>query len=209
MAADTMFHCEFPKLVSHFSNKVEGFKRDYRISNVVHAGGKNVMEPLSKLDCSVDVCDDGQQGFFINGPGYEGQPLNDKRFKQYHSAMQGVFGTDWKKRRELFEATQGMCHVRQLPKVNGEIEWMCDCVRFWKDTTCPHAYLIKYKQDALSGAVLFNSTRNNGNTKPKAKVKQFLQKEINPETMVYTWEESGFNITPGLGTLRGGHVGAA
>jgi hypothetical protein len=29
-------------------------------------------------------------------------------------------------------------------RTSGKKEWHCDCVKFWKTTSCAHAYLLKY-----------------------------------------------------------------
>jgi hypothetical protein len=59
LAADAMLFEQFPMQTGEsLFDHGDGFKRDYRISNRDHAGGKHVMEQLSKLNWSIDVLED-------------------------------------------------------------------------------------------------------------------------------------------------------
>ena len=52
-------------------------------------------------------------------------------------------------RTAFFDAADSLCYVCQDEYVDGRVDWMCDCVRFYKTTACQHAYLIKYHPTLL------------------------------------------------------------
>ena len=54
------------------------------------------------------------------------------------------FVLDHEMRRELFEASEGLCKCWMNIFPDKEKDICCECVLFQKTTACPHSYLLKY-----------------------------------------------------------------
>jgi hypothetical protein len=146
-AVDEMLNYQFPKLVFHVSSRIDKFVRSYRISDEKACKADSELKGLvCLLNPKIDQWGPTGKGeYFYNNRGFEGTPINNERIERYALAMSGIFPSDDpSKRQELFDAANGFACVKEKVGVHGKVEVMCDCVRFWKSTSCQHAYHYKW-----------------------------------------------------------------
>jgi hypothetical protein len=74
---------------------------------------------------------------------------------------------DPSKRRELFEAADGLHFVTVWKYPDGVVDVACECVDYFEKTARPHAYVVKY-----SFAVPANCNRESNNAYAKPKVRE-------------------------------------
>lgn len=104
LCTNEMLNVQFPKLIWEVSSKVDNLDRLYRIRDKAALDlDRTLMDQVAKLNKEVDVVrwpTDG--GWFVNGVGYEGTPIDTERINRYKQAIQGKFGSceDPSKRRE-------------------------------------------------------------------------------------------------------------
>jgi hypothetical protein len=120
--------------------------------------------------------------FFVNNRDFEGTSIDSSRLNRYAMATEGNFPVgEFKKRQEFFDAGSSLCYVSQQQVLDGQKEWVCTCVRYWKTTACQHTYLIKYgKNEKLedSRKIKKNKAKTEEDTKT---IEQY-----------YDWKQSGF-----------------
>jgi hypothetical protein len=146
-SVDEMLNYQFPKLVFHVSSRVESFTRSYRISDGKACKADSELKGLvCLLNPEIDKFGPTKEGgFFYNNRGFEGTPIDSERLNRYTLAINGIFPSeDPSKRQELFDAADGLAYVIEKRGIHGKNEVMCDCVRFWKSTSCQHAYEHKW-----------------------------------------------------------------
>jgi hypothetical protein len=186
-SVDEMLNYQYPKLVFHVSSRVESFKKMYRITDEIACKADSELKSLvCRLRPDIDrLGPDKAGGWYYNNRGFEGTPIDSGRFIRYHMALEGDFpSNDSSKRQELFDAANGLAYVQEKLGIDGKKEVMCDCVRFWKSTSCQHAYHFKWGSPQLLAA------------KPKTKLSQADDK-INTQSSNlnrgrYEYSRSGF-----------------
>ena len=207
--ATAMFFDEFPKLIHTHSIERVDIDRIYRIDDPSLCTDSKITHACGLLTSKVDIVTDSCHGYFVNTNGYLGKAIDKSRIERYRQALNEKFSTDYTKRRELFEATEGLCHVTYQNSVEGKRTWMGNCMEFWKTTTCPHAVSIKYRDVMEVNCTKVDSGR-----------KKFIKSEFGPtaeeKKLEYGWKFSGFDdgkVGPGtvaveVGLTIGGLEGA-
>lgn len=188
LCSNEMLNAQFPKMIWEVSSKVDDLERSYRIRDKVALDGdRALMDQVFKLNEEVDVMRWlPSDGWFVNEGGYEGTPIDSERISKYYLAIQGKFGScmDHRKRREFFEAADGLHFVKVGSCIDGILDHLCECVDFYKKTACPHSYILKYGKPVLVDAK---------HTK-KTKIEESEIKEYKKKTkMMYDWADSGFD----------------
>jgi hypothetical protein len=183
--ATVMFFDEFPKLIHTHSIERVDIERIYRIDDASLCTDSKIAKACALLTREVDIVSDCSGGYFVNTNGYLGKEIDNTRIQRYHQALDGKFSSDFTKRRELFEATEGLCHVTYQKTVEGNPTWMGNCMDFWKTTTCPHAVSIKYK-DVME----VNCSKVDGGKKKFVKSEEGARAA--KKKLEYGWDSSGF-----------------
>ena len=147
-----MLHTQFPKLVWEVSSKVEYLTIDYRIRNRKDCSAdRDLMDSVQKINDRTDVFRVGDNIFF-NEIGYLGRQLNEDVIRDSFMARQANYSNtiDPKLRHSIFESADSVCMVSQGRYPDGEIDWICECEKFFKTTACAHTYYVKYGRVAFA-----------------------------------------------------------
>jgi hypothetical protein len=180
---DEMLNHQFPRLVFCASSRVSELTKKYRIRDKTSLDlDRELMDLLCALDITKDTWPLKNGAFFVNNRDFEGTLIDRSRLTKYVQATQGEFPvTDFRKRQEHFDAGSSLCYVSKMQVLDGEKEWTCSCVRYWKTTACQHSYLIKYGQNQK----LYDNKRRKKNKKQ-------IKDEPRTIDQRYEWKRSGF-----------------
>jgi hypothetical protein len=145
-SVDEMLNHQYPRLVFCASSRASELTKQYRIRDKVSLDlDRELMELVCALDQLKDIYTLKHDAYFVNNRGFEGTVIDAACLTKYAMVIKGDFpATKFEKRQEYFDAGNSLCYVSKATVLDGKMEWVCTCVRFWKTTACQHTYLIKY-----------------------------------------------------------------